>query len=236
MMKVLTVIPVLVLVVIGLPLSAQVVAPLVPAAGDPLFAPVAVSDRAETLPEKFMDYAILTCGPRALIAPAFAAGIRMANPPDAYPRAWRDGMGAFGRDYANALAIRSSIDTGRFLTGAVLHEDFRYRPSTSRNPLARAFHALAFTIIDRSDSGHARIAFSNFAGAGAGGFIGNLYLPAGFNNLSHAETRTAIAFGGLAGQNLLREFEPDIERLAHRLHLPPPGFPVAAWWVKLDKQ
>jgi hypothetical protein len=128
------------------------------------------------------------------------------------------------------------MDTGRFLAGAALHEDFRYRPSTSRNPLARAFHALAFTVIDRSDSGHARIAFANFVGAGAGGFVGNLYLPAGFNNLSHAETRMAITLGGLAGQNLLREFEPDLERLAHRLHLPAPRIPVAAWWVKLDKQ
>jgi len=210
------------LLVIAFPMSAQVPLTVVPAAGDPLYAPVVTSDVPETLSEKFMDYSILSYGPRSLIAPLFVAGIRMANPPDAYPHDWRDGMGAFGRDYGNTLAIRSALDTGRFLTGAVLHEDFRYRPSSSRNPLARTFHALAFTVIDRSDSGAPRLAVANFVGAGAGGFVGNLYLPAGFNNLSHAQTRMAIAFGSLAGQNLLREFEPDLERLAHKLHLPAP--------------
>jgi hypothetical protein len=84
------------------------------------------------------------------------------------------------------------------LTSAVLHEDFHYRPSTSRNPIARTFHALAFTFVDKSDSGHNQIAVSNFAGAGARGFAGNFYLPPGYNNLSHAETRTAFAFGTFA--------------------------------------
>jgi hypothetical protein len=50
--------------------------------------------------------------------------------------------------------------------------------------------------------------FTNFVGAGARGFVGNLYLPAGFNDLSPAETRIAIALGGFAAQNLLREFTP----------------------------
>jgi hypothetical protein len=218
------------------PVSAQVAAPIVPAAGDPLYAPVATSDDPETIAEKFMDYSVLNFGPRAIFAPVFAAALRMADPPSAYPHAWRDGPGAFGRDYGDAIAVRSSMDTGRFLAGAALREDFRYRPSGSKNPLVRTFHALAFTVIDRSDSGQPRIAIANFVGAGAGGFIGELYLPPGFNNLSHAETRMAISFGGLAAQNVLREFEPDLEKLARKLHLPAPRFPVPAWWVKLDQQ
>ena len=97
----------------------------------------------------------------------------------------------------------------------------------------RSFHALAFTFVDKSDSGHNRVALANFAGAEAGGFVGNLYLPAGFNNLSHAETRTAIAFGGFAAQNLLREFAPDLLKATRRLHAPFPRLPVPEWWVKL---
>ena len=84
-----------------------------------------------------------------------------------------------------------------------MHEDFRYRPSTSRNPLARSFHAVAFTFVDKSDSGDNRIALANFVGVAAGGFVGELYLPPGYNNLSHAETRTAALFGSFAAQNLL---------------------------------
>jgi hypothetical protein len=209
--------------------------PLAPiaAAGDPWYAPVATSHSPQTFHARFMDYAIVTVGPRTLFVPVISAAIWMANPPSAYPLDWRMGAGAFARNYGNALAPRASMDTGRFLSGALLHEDFRYRPSTSKNPLVRSFHALAFTFVDKSDSGNNRVAFANFVGAGASGFVGNLYLPAGFNNLSHAETRTAFAFGRFAAQNLLREFAPDLLKATQRLHAPFPRIPVPEWWVKL---
>jgi hypothetical protein len=57
-------------------------------------------------------------------------------------------------------------------------------------------------------------------------------LPAGFNNFSHAETRTAFAFGGFAVQNLLREFAPDLLKATHKWHTPFPRIPVPEWWVK----
>jgi hypothetical protein len=150
-----------------------------------------------------------------------------------FPRDWRLGASAFGRNYGNALATRTSLETGRFLTAALLHEDFRYRLSTSKNPLVRSFHALAFTFLDKSDSDRNRIAFANFVGAGASGFVGNLYLPAGFNDRSHAETRIAIAFGGFAAQNLLREFTPELLKATLRWHSPFPRIPLPEWWVKL---
>ena len=74
--------------------------------------------------------------------------------------------------------------------------------------------------MDKSDSGHNRFAVANFAGAGAAGFVGSLYLPAGYANLGHAGTRTAFAFGGLAADNLMREFGPDLLQLARKLHVP----------------
>lgn len=205
----------------------------VAAAGDPWYAPVATSRKPQSFHERFMDYAIVTVGPRTLFVPVISAAIWMANPPSAYPPDWRMGAGAFARNYGNALAPRASMDTGRFLSAAFLHEDFRYRPSSSKNPLIRSFHALAFTFVDKSDSGRNRLALANFVGAGASGFVGNLYLPAGFNNLSHAETRTAVAFGGFAVQNLLREFAPDLLRTTRKLHTPFPRIPVPEWWVKL---
>jgi hypothetical protein len=205
----------------------------VAAAGDPWYAPIATSTRPQSLNERFMDYAIVTVGPRTLFVPVISAAIWMANPPSAYPSDWRIGAGAFARNYGNALAPRASMDTARFLGGALLHEDFRYRPSSSKNPLVRSVHALAFAFVDKSDSGHNRIALANFVGAGASGFVGNLYLPAGFNNLSHAETRTAFAFGRFAAQNLLREFAPDLLKATRRLHTPFPRVPVPEWWVKL---
>ena len=207
--------------------------PPVPTAGDPLYAPVVTSRLPQSLHERFIDYAIVTVGPRTLFVPPVYAAIRMADPPAAYPRDWRLGASAFGRNYGNALATRTSLETGRFLTAALLHEDFRYRLSTSKNPLVRSFHAFAFTFLDKSDSDRNRIAFANFVGAGASGFVGNLYLPAGFNDLSHAETRIAIAFGGFAAQNLLREFTPELLKATLRWHSPFPRIPLPEWWVKL---
>jgi len=55
-------------------------------------------------------------------------------------------------------------------------------------------------------------AFSNFVGAAAGGFVGNAYLPAGFNNGTHAGQRATIRFGTLAAGNLFREFAPQMPR------------------------
>ena len=204
--------------------------PPIPTAGDPLYAPIAI--KRQGFREKFTDYAIRTFGPRALVGPALGSAIEMANPPSAYPRDWRDGAGAFGKIYGSRLATGSSLQTGRFLTGALLHEDFRYRPSSSGNPFARSFHALAFTFIDKSDSGHSRIAFSNFVGAAAGGFVGELYLPRGYNDLSHAETQTARLFAGFAAQNLLREFAPEIRKVTRKLHVPFPRIPVPEWWTR----
>lgn len=206
--------------------------PPIPTAGDPFFAPVAISLGQQTMGQRFSDYAVVTFGPRAVVGPALSAALLMARPPHGYPHDWRDGGGAFGRNYGGDLARAASLQAGRFFTGAFLQEDFRYRPSASRNPLARSVHAIAFTFVDKSASGQNRLALANFAGAAAGGFVGMLYLPPGYNNVSHAGVRTAVLFGSLAGQNLLREFAPDIQDLTNKLHLPFPRIPVPGWWTR----
>src|SRR5260370_22984386 len=103
--------------------------------------------------------------------------------------------------------------TARFLTGVALHEDPRYVRSTSKNPLVRTTHALAFTFIDKTDSGRNTIAFSNFAGAAAGGFVRRAYLPHGYNDLTHAEQRMASQFMSSAIQNVAAQFQPQCRPL-----------------------
>jgi hypothetical protein len=156
--------------------------------------------------------------PSVFTAPAFRAGIRMANPPGKgatrYPPEWRQGAEAFGRNYGDAFAQRVTFQTARFATGIITHEDPRYIPSSSRNVLARSLHALTFTFVDRSDSGRAIPAFSNFVGATAAGFVGNAYLPSGFNSATHAGQRATLQFGFTAAGNLFREFAPQMPRPA----------------------
>jgi len=192
-----------------------------------LFLPVR-SSRSVSFGDKFAIYAHQTFGPPAVIFPAFRASMGMANPTKHYPREWRDGAGAFGRLYGDSIATVTSQRTARFLTGVALHEDPRYVRSTSKNPLLRTMHALEFTFIDKTDSGRNTIAFSNFAGAAAGGFVGSAYLPKGYNDLTHAEQRMAFQFGGIAIQNIATEFQPQWGPVVRKLRI---NKIIPEWWV-----
>ncbi len=174
-----------------------------------LFLPVATSQRL-SFSDKVTIYTHQTFGPPALILPAFRAGMGMANPPSHYPREWRDGAGAFGRLYGDSIAMATSQRTARFLTGVALHEDPRYVRSTSKNPLVRTTHALAFTFIDKTDSGRNTIAFSNFAGA------------------ADAEQRMASQFMSIAIQNVAAEFQPQWGPLVRKLRI---NKIIPEWWV-----
>lgn len=158
--------------------------------------------------------------PGAFASPLFTAGPELAKPPVHYPKQWRDDVGAFGRLYGDALAFQTAAQTGRFLTGIAVHEDPRYSTSTNRNALARAIHAIAFTAVDKSDSGRATFAISNFAGAASAGIVGTTYLPAGYNDSSHALGRMGMALASFAASNLASEFSPELRRVGKRLHLP----------------
>ena len=100
--------------------------------GAVLFLPVK-TPRSPFFSDKFTIYAHQTFGPPAVIFPAFAAGMGMANPKNHYPREWKDGAGAFGRLYGDSIATVTSQRTARFLTGVALHEDPRYVRLISRN-------------------------------------------------------------------------------------------------------
>jgi len=185
----------------------------------------------QTFHNKFMAFAIATVGPRVLVGPAFPAAIRMANPPSHYPNDWRQGAEGFGRNYGDQLATVETLQTGRFIVGAALHEDFRYHPSTSTNFFMRTGHALSYTLVDRSDSGHVRPAVANLVGLGGGSYVGMSYLPPGFNDVTHANQTLIFQFSRLVGSNIGSEFAPDIFWFLAEHHLPHPKIPIPEWWV-----
>lgn len=169
---------------------------------------------------KFSYFAQHSLESGALVSALFTAGPEMAKPPAHYPREWRDGALAFGRLYGDAFAFQTAGQSGRFVAAVALHENLSYSPSSSRNPLARAMHAIVFTAFDKSDSGHTIPAFSNFAGAASAGFVGTAYLPRGYNDPSHVLNRSTIAFATFAVTNLASEFSPQLRSLGRRLRLP----------------
>jgi hypothetical protein len=64
--------------------------------------------------------------------------------------------------------------------------------------------------------------------------VGRLYRPAGFNDVSHADTSMAIRFGAVAGRNVAEEFSPELVRLAKKLHLKIIHL-LPEWWTPLDR-
>jgi len=204
------------------------VAPLRLQPNQALGLPPALTRTSLTGGDKFRIYIHKSFGPPAVILPALGAGFQMLDPPSHYSREWKDGAGAFGRIYGYKEADRASRETAQFLTGFLLHEDPRYLRSTSTNPLRRTFHALAFTVIDKTDSGRNTLAVSNFAAAAAGGFVGMGILPNGYNDVTHAEQRMASEFLQIAIGNVATEFEPQWGPVAKKIHLQKI---LPAWWV-----
>ena len=153
------------------------------------------------------------------VAAAFAT-YQMALPPNAYPPEWRQGVAGFARNFGDFMGSWASVQGGKFLMASAIHEDPRYFPSKSKNIFARTFNAARFAVIDRSDEGNPRPAIANVAGAFAGGFVGNAYLPDQYANVSHGLSRTGFALLGFVSSNLADEFHPEIRKVATKLHLP----------------
>ena len=169
---------------------------------------------------KLRYFAIESFRPGIYPVAAFYDGLTMASPPKAYPREWRQGFPGFARNYGDFMASWASVQGGKFIAASMLHEDPRYFTSVNKNFFARVFNAARYAVIDRSDSGRPRPALSNVAGALAGGFVGNGYLPDPYANASHGLSRSALALTGFVTSNLADEFRPEIHRLVKKLHLP----------------
>jgi len=153
------------------------------------------------------------------LGPAVEAATVMAAPPKNYPNNWRQGAAAYGRNYGAVLGRAQTAEFSRFVLGVALREDPRYYPSRNRATPARILHAVWFTLVDRSDAGHLRPAFANLIGATAGGFVGNAYLPGDYTDLRHVGERTGVQMCGFAIENGFDEFVPELNKLAHALHL-----------------
>jgi hypothetical protein len=173
-----------------------------------------------TFGERFSLEVHTTFGPAAFLLPAVEAAYDMASPPSGYPHDWSDGVGAFGRNYGAILGVNTTSGLTHFTIAAIDREDPRYYPSLSTNFAARTVHALAFTLVDRSNSGHHTVAISNLAGATAGGFVGMAIYPGGFNDTTHAYQRAAFQMTSFVGHNLVAEFSPEIVHILHKLHFP----------------
>ncbi len=188
--------------------------------GEPPAAPL-------TFHEQTLFYVQQTFGTSSFVLCSYPPLITMGFPEKNYPQEWKDGAGAYARNYGDVFATHVAAQTGKYLVAALVREDPRYFAATSTNPAARTIHAIGFTLIDRSRDGGSMIALSNIAGAFAGGFVGRAYLPRGYNDNVHALQRTVglldgsftVPILGTTTHNLIQEFTPELAALGRKLHL-----------------
>jgi len=101
---------------------------------------------------------------------------------------------------------------------AILHEDVRYRPSTSSNVWKRTGHALISTVVLETPRG-GDIAYANIIAAVGSGVVINTYHPGReISTRPGALNLAALNLLGFAQGNLWTEFKPDIKYLVrHKL-------------------
>ena len=202
--------PLLFVLCTALPLCAQLPSP---AAALPTPSSGALSFR-----EQASIYLHRTFSVGAFMAAAAPATFRMVSPPRTMDTQWRQGTGGFGRNLGDFTATELTASTTRFLYSAAMREDPRYVRSQSGSVPLRILHAIAWTGMARSSSGHPRPSLAVFASAAAGGFVTTTYAAPGFADSVHAGQRALMVWGGAAASNIFEEFAPEIKRLRARLH------------------
>jgi hypothetical protein len=136
-------------------------------------------------------------------------------------RKWGAGLSGFGESLAPVYGRRVINNTIEFVAGAVIGDDARYRPSTSRELVKRGLHAVESTFTARAASGRTRPAYSRVFAVTAALLIANRWqpLPKTGCNLAGALVFNAT---DMAQDNLLQEFTPDLKRFGskfwHKIH------------------
>jgi len=143
-----------------------------------------------------------------------SSAFQLINPTDV----WGRGMDGF-TDHLVASFTQRVVTYGlQSGAAAVLHEDVRYKPSTSNNVWKRTGHALMSTVVLETPRGN-DIAFANIVAAVGSGYAINAFHPGrDITNRPGAWNFAALDLLGFAQGNLWTEFKPDIKHLArHKL-------------------
>jgi hypothetical protein len=142
---------------------------------------------------------------------AVLAGISQVN--DSEP-----GFGLGWTGYAKRYGAAFADGTiENYMVGAVLpsilHEDPRYYQLGTGNVAHRIGYAVSRIFVTRTDSGHARVNFSEILGSGLAAGMANGYHPRGDRTLPNTLSvwRTMVGYDTLT--TLTKEFWPDLRRL-----------------------
>jgi hypothetical protein len=118
-------------------------------------------------------------------------------------------------DLYKGVLIQKESDAffSKYLYPALLKQDPRYYPSSSRSFLGRAAYAASRTLITRNDSGNMTLNTSYFLGVLTSVAIATAYRPYWTRSTSATFKTFGSTIGSDAGINLLHEFAPGIRQM-----------------------
>ena len=166
-----------------------------------------------------------TVGPVALIETAAYAGVLLALPT---PLEWRQGAAGYGKRFASATGATGIRQAFAFALEVPLKEDPRYFRSERRGVWPRLGHALAATVVTRTDAGHSRFAFSGVTSAYGAAFLSNQWYPDRLNTVGQGFLQGTATLGLDALGNIITEFWPKPRRKLPKTDGTPPTVAASA--------
>jgi hypothetical protein len=178
--------------------------------------PDAPSEAVRLTPhQKFETFVKRTYSPYTFASAAFSA---------TWAQMWGDyygyggGMQGWGKRFGASVAnaeVRSFFSS--FALPVVFRQDPRYHPSRKHGLFPRAWYAGTRVVVARSDNGNEMFNYSEVLGVLFTSSIQNSYYPRRDRGLDETMQRFVGGIGSDATSNLLREFSPEIKKIARKI-------------------
>lgn len=172
------------------------------------------SDRL-TAKQKFDTFAKRTYSPYTFASAAASA---------TWAQMWGDwysyggGMQGWSKRFGASLAnTEARMFFSSFLLPVAFKQDPRYFPSKKKGLIPRAWYAGTRVLVTRSDSGPEMFNYSEVLGTLFVSSLQNSYYPEEERGAGHTFNRFIGALGSDATANVLKEFSPEIKRIARKI-------------------
>ena len=160
--------------------------------------------------EKFHLWLKNTINPVTFIVAGFEAGIDQAADNDP---TFGQGAEGYGKRYGAALADEVSIDFFHtFAFPVIFRQDPRYYRKGYGTGRQRLKHAMTHIFVAHADGGGSMFNYSEWLGTTASQALSNTYHPGHDRSVASASLEIAINVAEDMGEDILREFWPEVVR------------------------
>ena len=174
-------------------------------AAAPAFVPLTPGEKTARRAERLVE-------PLTLLGAAMGGGIEQWRD---IPPKWGQGWDAYAARFASAEGYNAAHNGVALMFDLAMHTDPRYHRMAEAGFKARLWNAVSQSFIATKDDGGTTVNLAEIGGNFGAGFIANAWNPPLHDRPMDGLERGAIGFAYHTGKNVLREFMPDLLRMAH---------------------